>query len=178
MSQTPSPDGPASSFSKRSWILVVGLCGILSVVVGVRLWNQIRRGLPPTQDLVTGLIYFMEAHGGRFPASADEFLASDFIERIDERTIRIRPWPDTRFRRKTWGAPIRDLERYGVAWGADLSKLTIDERGRVRDPQGREVVLVRWPDSPRSGRSYSRLLLAIYRQLTRAGPTPATTTAP
>ncbi len=157
-----------SGFSRRSWILVVGLCAVLSVVVGVRLWSQIRSGLPPTQDLVTGLIYFLEEHGGRFPASADEFLASDFVERVDERTIRIRPRPDTRFRRKPWGVPIRDLERYGIAWGADLSRLTIDERGVVRDPQGREVVLVRWPDSPRSGRSYSRLLLAVHRQLAKA----------
>ncbi len=174
-----SPAGsPASGFSKRSWILVVGLCAVLSVVVGVRLWNQIRRGLPPTQDLVTGLIYFMEAHGGRFPAGEAEFLASDFVERIDEQTIRIRPRPATRFRRKPWGVPIRDLQRYGVAWGTDLSALTIDERGRVRDRQGREVVLVRWPDSPRSGRSYSRLLVTIHRQLTASSTQPATSAAP
>ncbi len=158
----------------RAAVVVLALCGILSVVVGVRLWRQIHRGLPPTQDLVTGLIYFMESHGGRFPADEQEFLASPFVERLPGGGIRIRPKPDTQFRRKPWGVAIRDLSRYGIAWGADLSKLTIDERGVVRNERGEEITLVRWPDSPRSARSYSRLLLAVYRRLA----TPATQPQP
>lgn len=151
---------------------VLGLCVVLSVVVGVRLWRQINRGLPPAQDLVTGLMYFMESHGGRFPASEEEFLASDFVEKLPDGGIRIVPRPGTRFRRTPWGVVIRDLGRYRIAWGVDLAALTIDRRGVVRDGQGNEVTLVRWPDSPRSGRSYSRLLVAVHRSLAKATTRP------
>lgn len=128
--------------------------------------------LTRTQDLVTGLIYFLEENQGRFPASEEEFRAATFVEKTPD-GIRIRPKPNTRFRAETHGVVIGDLKPYEIAWGTDLSKAQVDDRGRVRNEMGDEIKLVTWPSSPPSGRSYSWVLLDVYEQVTQATSKPA-----
>ncbi len=146
------------------WI-VLGICLLASTIVAVGTRWQVSEDLPATQDVVTGLIYFLEQHAGRFPANAEEFLASPFVTRRPDGAIVIRPAAGTRYRAATNGVAIRDLEPFRIRWGVDLSTLHIDESGRLRDAEQREVELVRWPASPPSARKYSVLLAGISEKL-------------
>lgn len=148
----------------------------LIVVSGLVAWGLARKYGPEltrTQDLVTGLIYFLEENQGRFPASESEFLASSFIEKLPD-GFRIRPRPSTRFRGETHGVMITDLKPFEIAWGTDLSRVKVDDRGRVRNEKGDEIKLISWPSSPPSGRSYSWVLLDVYEQITGPKYAPAT----
>ncbi|RMF85715.1 MAG: hypothetical protein D6744_00970 [Planctomycetota bacterium] len=152
-------------------MLVVAACLLTSAAVAFFLRTRFTQELTPTQDLVLGLIYFMEQHDGRFPQSEAEFRAADFVHELDDGAIRIEAPPDTRFRKSTHGFPIADLTPFDIQWGVDMASLHVDERGRVRDADDREVSLIRWPASPNSGRTYSMVLLSAYREI-RATPAP------
>ena len=153
----------------RSGLLVVGGCLLISTIVAFFLRARFTEELTPTQDLVLGLIYFMEQHDGRLPESEAEFRAADFVHRLDDGSIRIEAPADTRYRHATHGFPIADLTPFQVRWGANLDELHVDERGRVCDAADREVDLVRWPASPKSGRTYSMVLYSAFRDIRGGG---------
>ncbi len=158
----------------RTGLMVVAGCLVASVVIAFALKSLYKEDLSATQELAVGLIYYIEASGGQFPASREAFLASPYVEQDPNGTIRVRGNPDSNYRRQTQGVPIADLEPFEIAWGADLASLEIDERGRVRDPNGRPVELIRWPSSPPSGKAYSRLLVLVGREVrARAASRPA-----
>ena len=158
----------------RNAFIVFGICLAISAVIGIVLFRQYRRDLPATQDLVTGLIYFVESSGGRFPAGEDEFRAAAFVEQLPDGGFRIRPRSDSSYRRTTHGFVFHDLRPFEIAWGADLTLMALDNRGRVRDGSGNEVSLIRWPSSPHSGRIYSPLLLEVSRRARGVGAATAT----
>lgn len=156
----------------RNAFIVFGICLAISAVIGIVLFRQYRGDLPATQDLVTGLIYFVESNGGRFPASEDEFRSAAFVEHVSGGGFRILPRGDSAYRRTTHGYVFHDLAPFEIRWGADLTLMALDDRGRVRDGAGNEVSLVRWPSSPHSGRIYSPLLLEVSRRV-RGAPASA-----
>lgn len=160
----------------KSGLAVFGFLILVACIAAYFLASKYGPELTRTQDLVTGLIYFLEENRGRFPASEQEFRAASFVEKTPD-GIRIRPKPGTRFRADTHGVVIGDLKPYEIAWGTDLSKVQIDDRGRVRNEKGVEVKLVTWPSSPPSGRSYSWVLLDVYEQVTAATSQPASAAA-
>lgn len=166
----------------RSGFIVVGLLLAVSVVAAVALRSRYKSELVEIQDLTTGLLYFMEANNGRFPRDLAEFAASPMIERRDDGALVIRGWPDSRYRRETHGYPIRNIERFSIAWGADLAALREAERGRVVDAEGRAVELISWPSSPPSGKQYTLMLIAASRAIRgereSSGGAPSTQAAP
>jgi hypothetical protein len=152
----------------RNGLLVVCACLAVSTLFALALKQRYKSELLAIGDLNTGLIYFMEQNAGRFPASEAEFLASPFVERLPDGAFRVRARPDSAYRRETYGYPIRDLGRFEIQWGADLSASTLDQRGKVVDAEQRPVKLVLWPSSPNSAREYSRLLFEVSRRARQA----------
>jgi|GEM_PF-5911943 len=144
----------------RTGLTVVAVCLMISAGLGWSMRGKFKTGLTPTQDLVVGLMYFMEDHAGRFPASEDEFLAQPFVEHLPDGTFKIVPKATTAYTHVTHEYPIRNLSRYRILWGADLESLTVDDRSVVRNAAGERVELIRWPDSPKSGNAYTLMLLA------------------
>ncbi|HMQ15579.1 MAG TPA: hypothetical protein PKC49_06355 [Phycisphaerae bacterium] len=149
----------------KSGFIVVSLLLAVSVLMAFGLRGRYKKELLETQDLTIGLLYFLEEHEGRFPASEQEFLASSFVEHEADGVFRIRGRADSRYRRHTHGYPIRGIERFAIAWGADLRDLREDHYGNVLDAAGRKVVLVTWPSSPPSGKEYARMLVAASRAI-------------
>lgn len=158
----------------KTGLAVVGFLILVAGVIAFGLARKYGPELTQTQDLVTGLIYFLEESGGRFPTSEAEFKAASFVEKTAD-GIRILPRTQTRFRTETHGIVIRDLKPFEIAWGTDLSRIKIDDRGRLRGPAGDEVKLVSWPSSPPSGRSYSWVLMDVYEQIHAATSQRSTT---
>lgn len=161
----------------KSGLIVFGVCVGLAAVLGVTFYLNIREGLAQTQDIVTGLIYFMEEHAGRFPASEEEFLASSFVERLPGGAIRIHSPQGTRFRKATNGVTISGLQQFQIAWGTDLTALTLSEYGKAERPDGNTVELVSWKDSPPSGKGYTLVLLSAAQQC-RPQPTSTASSQP
>ncbi|MBI5863668.1 MAG: hypothetical protein HZB38_03995 [Planctomycetes bacterium] len=157
----------------KTGLAVVAAVLALSIAIAYGIKQRYGPELAQTQDLVTGLIYFLEQHAGRFPATEQEFTSSAFIEKTGDGGIRVLPQPNTRYRPKTYGIVIRDLARFKVAWGADLTQIHVDERGIGRLPDGREITLVCWPSSPPSAKEYVWLLLDIHKQTQAAASQPA-----
>ncbi len=167
---------------RNGFLVVFGVLAV-SAAIGLFLARQYRTDLTQTQDLVLGLIYFMEQNGGRLPASQDEFLSSSVVERGDSGTFRVVAPPVTKYRPRTHGIPIADLAPFQVNWGVDLGGLTVDERGVARDAQGRKVEVLRWPSSPTSGKGYTIVLLGAYQEIAAGSPasnasSPATRPGP
>lgn len=159
----------------KSGLTVVAVLLLISGVVAYWLSRVYGPELTQTQDLLTGLIYYMEDHDAQFPASEAEFRASPFIEQTSD-GLRVLPKTDTKFRRETHGILIRDLKPFKIHWGADLSTITLDNRGKPRWPDGQEASLVSWPSSPPSGRAYTQMLCAIAREIRGEAP-PASSQA-
>lgn len=152
---------------------MIGVCLVLGTVLAFSLQSTFAKDLPETQDVVIGLLYYMEEHGGQFPASEKEFLASSFVEPDPAGGFRVRPKQPTQFRQQTNGVLIRDLAPFRIAWGADLAHLRINEYGRVLDANGNPVELVRWPNSPTSAKDYSSWLVSIHRALHKLDAQPS-----
>lgn len=157
---------------RGAWI-VVGACLVVGTVLAIALQSRFTRSLPETQDVMTGLIYYMEDHGGEFPPSEKAFLSSSFIELAPEGGLRVLAKAGTKFRSTTNRVLIRDLAPFKIAWGADLGKLRVNEYGRVLNDEGNPVELVRWPDSPQSAKSYSAWLVSIHQGLKQATTQPS-----
>lgn len=147
----------------KSGLLVVAACMVVGAVLGVGVYLRIREGLAQTQDVVTGLIYFMEQHDGRFPSSEAEFLGSEFVERLPGGAIRIKGPRETKFRNVTNGASIPSLPPFEIRWGTDLSTLQLNEYGKAKDPEGNTVELLKWQSSPPAGKGYTIILLDAFR---------------
>lgn len=148
----------------KSGLAVVAALLLISGLIAFWLSRRYAPELTQTQDVVTALIYFLEDHEARFPATEDEFRASAFIEKTPD-GIRVLPKPNTKFRRETHGIVIRDLAPFQIAWGADLTSIQIDDRGKPRWPDGTEASLVRWPSSPPSSKAYTLMLLTFAEQI-------------
>lgn len=162
----------------RSGIVVVTVCLLISTALAVFLSLRYKNDLAATQDVVTALIYFMESHDGRFPASPEEFLESSFIERSSDGAFRVNPLANTRFRRETHGIPIRDLAPFQIGWGADVDNIVIDERGLARFADEREARLVSWPSSGSSWKTYAIVLYGVNREIRSAAQTSSQPSAP
>lgn len=149
----------------KSGLTVVAILLLISVGLGVYLKQRYGPELSQTQDLVTALSYWMEGHNGDFPPSEAAFLAAPFIELLPDGGFRVRPNPESSYRRETHGIPIRDLAPFQIAWGTDLGAITIDETGKARTTDDKLIELVRWPSSPPSGRGFTAFLLDIRNQI-------------
>jgi len=151
----------------RSGWVVFALCVAISVGLGVALKMRYKPELSATQDVIAALVYFMEEHGGRFPASEAELRACSFVEAQPDGALRILPRAGTYFSRPPHGIPLADLTPFEIAWGVDLAACRVDERGLLRDANGAEVRLVRWPSSPSSWKVYSLQLYAAQVEIRR-----------
>lgn len=160
----------------KSGLIVFGLCVLGSIGLSVWLASIYGREMPPTQDLITGLLYFMEQHEGRFPASEKEFVESSFVEKVPG-GIRILPQPNSMFRRETHGVIIGDLKPFQVAWGADFEKIRFNEYGKPKDMDGEPLTLVSMPTVQSSGQNYTFMLVSFHNQILeklKAASKPAT----
>jgi hypothetical protein len=149
----------------RGAVIVISSCLVISVVLAFFLRHKFTDELVASQDLMLGLIYFMEQHGGRLPDSEAEFRAAEFVEELPGGGVRIRAPRETRYQPRTHGYPIRDLAPFRVRWGTDLTTLTPDDYHNLRNPAGEKVQLVRWPASPPSGKGYSLILASTARDI-------------
>lgn len=160
----------------KAGLRIVALCIVVGSIGGaVMLWNTQKR-IRESQDIVLGLTYFMEQHAGRLPASESEFLSSPFVETVSDTdsatSIRIRPYDESQYRHDPHGVTIANLDEYKIAWGTELSGLTYDAQGELRDEKGNGVKLIRWPTtgygsgSPAAAR-YADLLLTASRDIRR-----------
>ncbi len=148
----------------RAGFTVVILCLIASGLIGYGFYRKYKPELAQTQDVVTALIYFLEAHDGRFPASEAELRACSFVENLPGGGLRVRAPESTRYRRDPYGIPIASLEPFRIAWGTQFESLTLDEYGKARNADGRKVELVCWPSSPPSGKGYTWILLDVAQE--------------
>lgn len=166
----------------RNAFIVIGICLAISGFMGYRLWTMLTTDLVAVQDLMLGLIYYMEANG-EFPASEAEFLAAPFVTRDDANNIVIRHPEGSAFN-KPHGYPIADLAPFEIRWGSEMADLRIVDRegnlpdpnapnapetGTVSDGAGQKVVLIKLPNSPPSGKVYSAILVNAYRDLQADG---------
>ncbi|MFN0136170.1 MAG: hypothetical protein ACKVS9_08655 [Phycisphaerae bacterium] len=149
----------------RNGLIVFSLCILGSIGLSVMLFLTYKRETPATQDLITGLLYFMEQHDGRFPASEAEFRACSFVEPLPSGGVRIKPVTDSQFRRQTHGVEIADLKPFQIAWGADLAALSFNEYGKARDADNNPVALITFPTVRSSGKNYTFMLLAFREQI-------------
>lgn len=157
----------------KSGLVVVAVLLLISAGIAYNLKQHYGPEISQTQDLVTALAYWMEAHDGDFPPSEAEFLASPFIEPLADGGFRVRPNAASNYRRETHGIAIRDLAPFQIAWGTDLGSVTVDETGKARTPDDKIVELVRWPSSPPSGKGYTAFLLDIRNQIRAKTSQPA-----
>lgn len=158
----------------KSGLTVVGVCLLVSVIAGVVLKNRYKQELVEVEDVVTGLIYFLEQNQGRFPDSEAEFVAAPFIE-SGPRGFRVMAPAETRYRKTTHGDKglwIASLAPFEIKWGAELTGLTVDDYGNARDADNEKVRLVRWPSSDPSAKEFTRLLLRVSTESRPAPPQP------
>lgn len=144
----PAGKSPAAGRSIKGGLAVFFLCVLVGSIGGFIMVRNAQVRIQESQNLVLGLIYFMEQHGGRLPESLDEFLASPFIERKpaggDAVSVVIHPYPQSGYRKDPRPIVIDDLNNYTIDWGVDLGTLTADERGEFRDPKGATVKVFQW----------------------------------
>ena len=151
----------------RTGILIVLLTLLAGLALGTFSFLRYKHSVQAIEDLFTGLVYFLEAHDGRMPASAEEFLESDFIERLPDGGVRILPRPDSRYRKASYGAVIADLAKFHVNWGLDLGSLRFEEELlAARDAKGREQLLIGDVASLNARKAFTLDLLQIHAELT------------
>lgn len=126
----------------KSGLIVVGVTLVVGTVVGLLAAQRVNQRVVAVEDLFTALAYFAETHDGRLPLSAEELADSAFVERRPDGTLVVLPRPESATGRQPYGAALRDLRQYEIAWGVDLHTLTIDETGVARGPEGAAVLIV------------------------------------
>jgi hypothetical protein len=135
------------------------LIGLPSLILGGCRHNETFYSM---EDVFTGLVYFLEDNGGRFPASEAEFVASQFVQRQADGSLCIIARPGSPYRPRVHGVTIRDLSAYRVAWGADLAKWHVAEDGAAVDPSGKRTLLVGHVSiAEKVARDYTRDLIEI-----------------
>lgn len=149
----------------RSGLIVVGVCLLISTAIAWRLKQTYSQDLSATQDVFLGLAYFMEANDGRLPSSEEEFVQSPFVAKQPDGNMKVAPPATSKFNTKVHGVPIADLAPFKIKWGADVSNLKVDERGAARNPENEKVEVLIWPSSPSSGKSYTIMLMDVYKRI-------------
>lgn len=151
----------------RTGILVVVLTLLAGLGLGTFSFFRYKHSVQAIEDLFTGLVYFLEAHEGRMPASAEEFLQSDFVERLPGGGVKITARPDSRFRPRPYGAVIDDLSKFQVNWGLDLGGLRFEkELLAARDTDGHEQLVIGDVASLNARKAFTLDLLQIHSDLT------------
>lgn len=160
----------------KSGFYVVGLALLLGVTLGLVVYREYRQSAGAINDLFVGLAYYIEENDGRFPSSAEAFLAAPFVEgTIDE--LRILPRETSLLPRKPSGTPIRKLDAYQLPWGVDMTGLRFDPERIVRNAKGHEVLLLGEGTSIPGRRWFSQDLLRFWQDATGATTTAPTTRA-
>ena len=160
----------------KGGIAVVVVALLIGIGFGVYQVRATLTTINEVQDLFSGLVYYLEDHHGAMPESAEAFQAADFVERTPDGATRVATRAGDPFHRQAIGAEIADLSIYRVAWGADLTTLSIDRDGALRDAEGREVRLLGAGANVDTLRQFSRDLLKISREIRAAAasqPVPA-----
>lgn len=146
----------------RGAFLVVALLFVLSGLIAWQLRGRYSPELAGNQDLMIALMYFMEDHDGRLPASEAEFRGQSYVEGLDNGAVRIhvKPEYEDRYRRPS-GVRIADLGSYAIAWGRAMDDLVLDDYGNTRGADKEKVELIRWAASPPSGKTNTQILLRV-----------------
>lgn len=164
----PAPEGADSESVARvrSGLLVVGVTLLVGAAIGLVSFIRYKHSVHTIEDLFTALVYFLEDHEGRFPASADELLQSDFVKKEGDGNFRVEPRSTSRFRPTTYGQRI-ELDRMGVRWGVDLSRLSFEKlTGIIRDEDAHDALLLGEVASIPVRRRFTFDLLAVHCELT------------
>lgn len=149
----------------KSGLAVIGVCLVISGIMAFAMKRQMQTELVGCQDLVLGLIFYMEKHDGALPESEAAFRAEPYVVELPEGGVRIESPAETVYPSRPHGYPIPDLKVYKVAWGRALDDLEVDKYMRVCDAEGNKVELASWPSSPPSGKGYSVILLGASREI-------------
>lgn len=163
----PLPSGSVDhAAGVRSGLLVVGVTLVIGVVIGLVSFVRYKHSVQTIEDLFTALVYFLEDHEGRFPATADELLKSKIVRQEADGQIRVEPRSSSRFRPQAYGQPF-DLRRLDVRWGTDLSQLSFEKQaGIVRDENGHDTLLLGEVASIPGRRRFTFDLLVVHCELT------------
>jgi hypothetical protein len=151
----------------RSGLLVVGLALAVGTAIGLFSFVRYKHSVQTIEDLFTALVYFLEDHDGRFPASAEEFLKSEFVQKQPDGKISVQPRPTSRFRPHAYGVPMR-LDDMGVPWGIRLEELKfekLDRDGILRDSRGYDTFLIGEIASTHVRRRFTFDLLTVHCEL-------------
>lgn len=155
--------------ARRKRTAIVITLALLTAAYGVFtiVHLQSRRAMNTTEDVYTALVYYLEVNSGIFPATELALTGNSFIEHLPNGRYIVRSRPESRWRPQTYGEVIRDFNAYDILWAADLGALCIDPLGRVMDPAGREVYLMRspWPGTTAFDRDATRSLVELAREL-------------
>lgn len=156
------PAAMSDPHGTRGGLVVVGITLVVGLIVGVVSFARYKHSVETIEDLFTGLVYFLEDHAGRFPASADEFLKSDFVKSDADGRIRISGRPASPYRPHAYGVPI-DLARMHVTWGVDLSALRLEKvLWIIRDPSDHDTMLIGDVSSIQTRRKFTLDLIRVH----------------
>lgn len=158
----------------RNAVIVICLCLVAGVVLALVGVERYKESVANVEDVFTGLTYFLEDHQGRFPVSEAEFRQCAFLETLSSGAIRIRPRPESRFRKHTYARPIRKLADFEIRWGVDLSMLRWNAAEELaEDEKGSEVLVIGPVSTIPARRAFTHDLMRIVKQI-RSESLPAT----
>ena len=129
---------------RRSIVLVsAGAFSIIALwVVYAHVSRTFHNAAFAAHNMVAGLVYYAETHGGKLPPSKAEFLGSKFIEHCADGSIVIHAEPQSQYYVKMYEREIVNVDEFRIPWGLDVATLRIVEDGVLTDAQGREVLLI------------------------------------
>ena len=145
---------------RRSMLLIVmgGLSVIALWLVYCHLNRTFHNAAFAAHDMVAGLIYYAEAHGGKLPPSKAEFLGSRFLEHCADGSIVIHAEPQSQYYVRTHEREIVDVDEFHIPWGLDITTLGFGEQEALTDAQGREVLLIQVHVRGRLQKELSRIM--------------------
>lgn len=155
----------------KSGLTLVVVLIVIGVVAGVYQVAATGERMRELQDLFAGFVWYLEAHEGEFPASAEAFVAAPFVEETPAGLV-IRPRDAEGDRLRTTGRPIGNLADYRVNWGVALAALTLDDEGVPRDADGRETLALRQGASKRVLEQFTRDLMWAAEDIRAASDAP------
>ncbi|MDX2200179.1 MAG: hypothetical protein SF069_14555 [Phycisphaerae bacterium] len=168
----PPPAGDAAALDRRTrtGLLVVALTMIAGMAIGAVSFVQYKHSVHTIEDLFTAIVYFMDDHGGRFPASQEELVQSGLLRILPDGGMQFdttRSRSGHPIRPHLVGAKVASLERFAVPWGLDLGALCYEviphDALIVRDPaNGHEVLALGEVASVQSRRRFTWDLLRYY----------------
>ena len=147
----------------RAGFTVVGITLLVGICLGIVSFVRYKQSVQSIEDLFTALACFLSENNGRFPASSEELLKSDFVQRNADGSFQLMPDAARERLRKprpVYSARISSLDRFQIPWGIDLGTLAWEvDVGIMRDEKGHEALIIGDVSSVQARRQFTYELL-------------------